>query len=584
MALRIAHCYIPLQRHLEPYHMPKPRIAIFSGPTATVQNSEPLVTSNKARLKYGLTAMTNPDGTPIRFDALRPQRLAAPVTVYVEQFSAHPLEKDAAELYGPPDGYVDAQGEFHAERQSPDDTPVYAVTLEPSDGLYWLPYMARQQDGSAWESQCAFPSATRDLCRQTFYPDASRIVEEIDRFGLDEGGRANMLSSKAEFEYYRPAPSGGYRKGLPASERTDVGTGDIPPETENDFWAYRPTHLRGEPPQGTLARITNVVQRAMGSGEVAGGIWLEGSPSVDETTYWLNLLIDTTAPIVGNSSQRPHGALSNDGDRNIVDSVDYILSGIWQDEQGRDTLGAVLVLDEMIFASRDTQKGDARPGGYVTTGGHGGVLGSIGQPGPPILTYRPARKHTYRSDVRVTLLPARVPGVRADAGRPIVTEIAVKDASGELLPAAIPAVTFVKAGRYQAENNSGSADTEIDLLTRIEWNLAHAPLAGFVAEGSAPFGNLTNPIEAALLRAVCSGMPVVKVGRGNADGMVPWNPPYLTISGLNLTANKARLLLMAAMLKLGALPPAANPDAPTEAELEAIRTRVAQYQEVFNTH
>ena len=32
----------------------KPRIAVFSGPTATIQNTEPLVTSNKAREKYGL--------------------------------------------------------------------------------------------------------------------------------------------------------------------------------------------------------------------------------------------------------------------------------------------------------------------------------------------------------------------------------------------------------------------------------------------------------------------------------------------------------------------------------------------------
>ena len=29
----------------------KPRIAIFSGPTATIQNSQPLVTSNYARAK-----------------------------------------------------------------------------------------------------------------------------------------------------------------------------------------------------------------------------------------------------------------------------------------------------------------------------------------------------------------------------------------------------------------------------------------------------------------------------------------------------------------------------------------------------
>jgi hypothetical protein len=64
----------------------KPRIAVFSGPTATIQNSEPLVTSNKAREKYGYPLRTNADGTPMRSDVLRAQRIAAPVTVYIEQF------------------------------------------------------------------------------------------------------------------------------------------------------------------------------------------------------------------------------------------------------------------------------------------------------------------------------------------------------------------------------------------------------------------------------------------------------------------------------------------------------------------
>ncbi|MGE3914045.1 MAG: hypothetical protein AB7K36_32175, partial [Chloroflexota bacterium] len=197
--------------------MSKPTIAVFSGPTATVQNSEPLITSNKARSKYGLPLMTAPDGAPVRFDALRPQKLAAPVTVYVEQFSAHPLEADAAELYAPPDGYLDASGAFHRQRQSDADRPVYEVVLEPSDGLYWLPYMARQVDGSAWESECAFPLAPADQCRQTFYPDASRIIEEIDRLGLDNEGRASILAGKAEFAFFRAAPSGGYKKGLPSA-------------------------------------------------------------------------------------------------------------------------------------------------------------------------------------------------------------------------------------------------------------------------------------------------------------------------------------------------------------------------------
>src|SRR5678816_4198380 len=114
----------------------KPRIAVFSGPTATIQNSEPLVTSNKAREKYGLSLRSNKDGSPMRFDVLRAQRLAAPVTVYIEQFSAHPLERDAAELYAQPDGYLDSTGVFHKERTGPSDRPVYEVTLKPEDGLY----------------------------------------------------------------------------------------------------------------------------------------------------------------------------------------------------------------------------------------------------------------------------------------------------------------------------------------------------------------------------------------------------------------------------------------------------------------
>ena len=164
----------------------KPRIAVFSGPTATIQNSEPLVTSNKAREKYGLPPRTNPDGTPMRFDVLRAQRLAVPVTVYIDQFSAHPLECDDAELYAPPDGYLDASGAFHKERTGPDDKPVYQVTLTPEDGLYPLPYMARQANGQAWEMDGTEERAPAELCRVPFFPDGSRLFEEIDRLGISD--------------------------------------------------------------------------------------------------------------------------------------------------------------------------------------------------------------------------------------------------------------------------------------------------------------------------------------------------------------------------------------------------------------
>src|SRR5215469_11498793 len=101
----------------------KARIAHLAGPNATIQNTPPLVTSNKARAKHHLPLLKDPEGEAARFDVLRPQRLAAPVTVYVEQFSAHPLEADAADLYGPPDGYTDGAGRVHKERQSGSDKP-----------------------------------------------------------------------------------------------------------------------------------------------------------------------------------------------------------------------------------------------------------------------------------------------------------------------------------------------------------------------------------------------------------------------------------------------------------------------------
>jgi L-asparaginase len=563
----------------------RPRIAVFSGPTATIQNSEPLVTSNKARQKYGLPPRVNPDGTPMRFDVLRPQRLAAPVTVFIEQFSAHPLERDAAELYAGPDGYLDSAGLFHKQPTSPADKPVYEVTLNPEDGLYPLPYMSRQANGRPWEMDGTEPNAPAEFCRVPFFPDGSRLFEEIDRLGISDEGVGGLLAAKADFDFYRAVPSGGYAKGRRAGERTDIGLGDIAPEIHGtDFFPYRPPYLRKEPPMSALARLTNVVQTALATGQYTGAIWLEGSPFVEETIYWLNLLIDTAVPIVANSSQRPHGAIGNDGDRNIVDSVEYITSRVWADENGRDSIGAVAILDEQIFTARDVQKADARPGGYVATGGHGGIIGRMGHPGLPQFSFKTLKRHTYQSAVNLTRLPREVQGSRGQSSKVGTIVVSVRDREGNLLAAAIPKVTILKHARYLPEDTSGNANAEVDVLARIEKNLREAPLAGFVAEGSAPFGAMSNSVDAALKRATFSGMPVVKVGRGNAGGFVDPKRDPLAIAGSNLTATKARLLLMACLMRFGSLPPAAAPANPTAAETDATKARLAHYQDVFDTH
>lgn len=547
----------------------RPRIAVFAGPTATILNTPDLVTSNKARARHGLQQM------PSASDVLRPQRLAAPVTVYVEAFSAHPLERDVAHLYAPPDGWLDLDGIFHAEEPDGETTPVYVVELRPDDGLYPLPYMARQADGSPWEDTGTSPYAPAERNRQTFYPDARRLYEEIERFGLADLGVDVALGAIADFDFFRAAPSGGYT------------TGDAPERLGKDFFGYYPYHLQSEPSLANLAEATNHVQAVLDTGKYDGVQWLEGSPTVDETLYWLGLVLDTKVPIVGHAAQRRHQSLSADGDRNVVDGVKFLASRVALDERGADRLGACVLVDELVYLARDVTKVDARPGGYEVTGGHGGIIADLGGYGPPEVTYCPVRRHTYRSDMRLSVLPDRVGGVAGSLETGVVRlDVQTKNATG-LVPTAMPQVTITKYGRYAAtqiaDDGQFTADDEVEVLARIRANLAGVPLAGFVCEGMSPFAMADPTKNAALGVALFAGMPVVRVGRGNTGGMAYRTDPAF-ISGNNLTATKARILLMAALLKLGALPPAADPFHPVQAERAATERAVAEYQALFDAH
>ena len=562
----------------------KLRIAHLSGPNATIQNTPPLVTSNKARQKYGLPPLKTPDGSVAKFDALRAQRLAAPAKVYVEQFSAHPLERDAAELYGPPDGYIDVGGVFHRERRQASDKPVYEIELRPEDGVYPLPYMARQVDGGPWDEECASMGAPAAQARQGFFPDGSRSFEEIDRLQIAPEGVASAISSIADVDFYRLLPPSGYTKGLAAALRTDAGEGDIPPETRGkDFFPYKPRHLAAGPPRPALARVTNMAQRILSSGKYDGAILTQGSPAVEETSYWLSLLMDTTLPICGNAAQRPQGQMSADGPQNIVDSLTFMGSRLWADADGRNRVGVVVIQEQRAFAAREVAKIDARPGGYAATGGHGGILGGVNHIGKPTLLYIPAYKHTYLSEVNTSRLPESVQAVRA-AGSAVTTfSLAIKGRQGEILTEAIPSVSIIKEGNYFTEDYGDDPSLVEDLLLLFRRKLELGRLAGFIVEGQVPYGTLPSPLrQRAIDKAVMSGLPVVRVGRGNTEGFA--DPTPLIISGSNLTATKARLLLMAALMKLGSLPPAKDPDFPTAAEKSAIEAAVASYQHIFDTH
>ena len=319
------------------------------------------------------------------------------------------------------------------------------------------------------------------------------------------------------------------------------------------------------------------------SGGYDGFIWLEGSPHIEETLYWLSLVVDTSLPFVGVSSQRPHGALSNDGDRNIVDAAHYIASGLGEG------LGAVGIVDEQVFAARAFKKGDARPGGYRATGGHGGVLGSANA--EVRIWYRPTYKTNAASDVALDRLPDHVAFQEYGDG-PATAAVRIKEPDGALRGDVIAPVHIVKYGHFMAEADTADPDVEVDVMARIAWGAAQeaspepdAPrFHGFVLEAAAGTGSALPSQVAALAIAAYSGMPVARVSRGDPEGPLPSNPHDLTIEGSNLDATKARVLLRAAMLKLGRLPKARDPRRPTPQEREAVLAAIARYQTIFDTH
>ena len=240
--------------------MDRPKIVVFSGPTSTIANSPTLVTSNKGR---------SGDDRPLsgRFDHLVAQSLYEPITIRIKKFSGHPLEEDASDVY------------------FDDGKDYYEVELHPEDGAYLLPYMARRKDGSERGAPFEAGDMTNPAIgyggRQTFFPDASRIFADIDRTiaGRDEHGEGNLLSRMADFEFIRVLPPAGYtRKGEKAGE---------------DYFPYQPFPISRRARYSDLARATNMVQRTLAQVDLAGAIWLEGSPTVEETTYWLSLLMDT---------------------------------------------------------------------------------------------------------------------------------------------------------------------------------------------------------------------------------------------------------------------------------------------------
>jgi len=294
--------------------MALPKIAII--PTGgTIQNGQPLVSSSKAGGEFNL---------------LRPQRLHEPVSVKIakEDLDGNPLTTDTSE------------------------DPYWNVTLDPSDGLYLLPPMT--PDKAPPEGYAAV------------HMNARRIIEEIDRFGLDTAGRNGLLAEAAQLEVREI----------------------IDPRTGRELRAGGQTFSMFE-----LVLISNAVNEALAESDTTGCVVTHGTFTAEETACFLHYTVNSDKPVVVAASQRRHSSMSNDGDWNLVDAVRVAAH---PDAKGR---GAMLVMNEEIMSAREVTKTNQRPGGFASSGGSASALGSV-ESDQVTFYFRPERKHTRWSDVR----------------------------------------------------------------------------------------------------------------------------------------------------------------------------------------
>ncbi len=229
--------------------------------------------------------------------------------------------------------------------------------------------------------------------------------------------------------------------------------------------------------------------------EVAGIVVTHGTQTTEETSYFLNLTVNSDKPVALAASQRRHGTLGNDGDRNLLDAIRVV-----SDPQARGK-GVFVILDEEIKSSRDVLKTGRRPGAFNTRGV--GVLGYV-DPDQVTFYHSPVRKHTYQSEFDVGQIES------------------------------LPQVEIMSTA-------AGASGVILEALADLE-------LGGLVFQGF-PVQTRLAPEQRDPLKALAEGgLPIVITNRGG-EGRAQVISGDSFVEGDNLPPQKARILLMLALTK-----------------------------------
>lgn len=230
--------------------------------------------------------------------------------------------------------------------------------------------------------------------------------------------------------------------------------------------------------------------------DLAGIVITHGTSSLEETAYFLNLVLKVRVPVVLVGAQRPASALSSDAGLNLLNAVRVAAS---PEARG---LGVLVVLNDEINAARDvTKTATMRLQTFRTP--DFGVLGHAD--GDRVSLYRRPVRRCYPD-----------------------TEFDIGDL------AALPRVDI----QYAYAGSDGAAVRAF----------VQAGAKGIVSAGFAPgFAGVDDGL--ALAEAAEQGIIVVQSTRSGSGRAYPerWAPGARFISADNLTPQKARLLLSLAL-------------------------------------